>query len=71
MIDKFQPRKPQPDNGPDSGPGNGLARRATDRDLRGMKVNEDDSEQAWAEFEDALNQAAVPEIAPTQPGDLH
>lgn len=66
MPTQIQPRKPQPDDGP----ANGFARRATDRDLRGMKVNEDDSEQAWADFEKALNEPAEPEIAPTQPGDL-
>ena len=66
MIDKFQPRKPQED----AGPVHGLARRATDRDLRGMNVNEDDSEQAWADFEDALNPPVTPEMVPTQPGDL-
>jgi hypothetical protein len=66
MIDKFQPRKPQTDETP----ANGLARRATDRDLRGMNINEDDSEQAWADFEEALNQPDEPKIAPTQPGDL-
>ena len=66
MIDKFQARKSQPD-----GPPSTLARRATDRDLRGMNINEDDSEQAWAEFDEAMNQPVVPDMTPTEPGELH
>lgn len=66
MPANIQIRKPQTDETP----AHGLARRATDHDLRGMKINEDDSEAAWAEFEDALKQPVDPDVMPTQPGDL-
>ena len=65
-MSEIKTRKPQVD-GVDP---TGLARRATDRDLRGMKVLEDDSDSAWTEFEKALSEEAASDLPPTQPGVL-
>ena len=66
MAAHIQIRKPQTDETP----AHGLARRATDHEFRGMKIHEDDSDQAWADFEDALAKTAETEVAPTPSGKL-
>lgn len=64
-VNDIKPRKPQADG---ANP-HGLARRATDQELRGMNVLEDNSELAWDEFEKALNDSADPDSPLTQPGE--
>ena len=66
MAAHIQIRKPQTDETP----AHGLARRATDHEFRGMKIHEDDSDQAWADFEDALSKIVETSEVPTQPGEL-
>lgn len=49
----------------------GLARRATDNDLRGMKIKDDDSDAAWEEWEKASsNFGQLDGSEPTEPQPL-
>lgn len=50
-------------------PKTSLARRATDTHLSGMRVEEANSDQAWKDWEDALDQQER-ELEPTQPSPL-
>lgn len=43
-----------------------LARRATDTHLRGMQVEDDNSEQAWQDWQAALVQQEL-DFGPTEP----
>lgn len=50
----------------------GLARRATDNDLRGMKVLDDDSEANWAAWQEASSGfGALPDEQNTKPMPLN
>ncbi len=46
-----------------------LARRATDTHLSGMQIEEADSDQAWKDWEDAVDEQAR-DAEPTQPSPL-
>ena len=46
-----------------------LARRATDTHLRGLQVQDEDSDLAWQEWQDALTRQEA-DNAPTQPSPL-
>ena len=46
-----------------------LARRATDTHLRGLSVQDEDSDMDWQEWQDALKRQQL-ETEPTQPSPL-
>lgn len=60
---KFQQRSADEQSDPKAGWG----RRATDNSLRGLIVDEADSDEAWESWQDALKQQ---EGEPTQPAPL-
>lgn len=48
-----------------------MSRRATDNDLRGMKIKDDDSEAAWEEWEKASSSfGQLDGNEPTEPQPL-
>lgn len=57
-VDRRKSSGPQP---------GGMARRATDQDLRGMQIDVDDSDAAWTDWEEASSQwdALGEDTAPT------
>lgn len=65
-AEKIQKRK---NEGAEPPPG--LSRRATDNDLRGMKIKDDDSEAAWEEWEKASSSfGQLDGNEPTEPQPL-
>jgi hypothetical protein len=64
-VTSYQQRKSE--TAPD--PKSGLARRATDTHLSGMHIDEANSDQAWQDWQEAL-QRQERESEPTQPSPL-
>jgi hypothetical protein len=64
-VTSYQQRKSETTPDPKSG----LARRATDTHLSGMRIEEADSDQAWKDWEDAVDQQER-DAEPTQPSPL-
>ncbi len=63
-LTTYQQRKPEAADSK-----TGLARRATDTHLSGMRIEEGNSDEVWKDWEDAINQQE-PELEPTQPSPL-